>query len=253
MGEKKEIKVSLTTVILLFVVFILIVALGGMYFYYNYILNPKETKNDIVASNNLTENENNTIPVGKIDENKDLVYTAFADYSSEHSYSVPKININSQYVLTINNEIENEIIKLVKNDDTNYGNISYESSLNENILSVVIEIEHKYMPMIYYKVYNVEINTGERMNNEELINVKKFTKTEFLNKLQSALENDFKETFKSEQMNEFYEENYNKTISKENYSIDNQMFLDKNGNICVIAKVYTFAGAGEAWTIVTIR
>ena len=37
MEEKKGIKVSLTTVVLLFIVFILVVALLGMWYYYNYI------------------------------------------------------------------------------------------------------------------------------------------------------------------------------------------------------------------------
>ena len=54
MEEKKSIKVSLGTVICMFIIFILIIALIGMYVYYNYILtdnkNKVETNNEIFIS-----------------------------------------------------------------------------------------------------------------------------------------------------------------------------------------------------------
>ena len=43
----------------------------------------------------------------------------------------------------------------------------------------------------------------------------------------------------------FYQERLNKTISKENYGMHNPMFLDDNGNINIVAKIYKMAG-GEA-------
>ena len=50
MAEKEKIKVSLTTVILLFLVFFLIVAMAGMYVYYNYMKSAKDQTNTTVES-----------------------------------------------------------------------------------------------------------------------------------------------------------------------------------------------------------
>lgn len=48
----------------------------------------------------------------------------------------------------------------------------------------------------------------------------------------------------------FYEEQLNKTISKDNYSIKTPIFLAENGNINVIAEIYSLAGAESYYNII---
>lgn len=67
MEDKKTIKVSLGTVICIFIIFLLIIVIGGMYFYYNFVLDTDESSNDIqndvtvnTTTGDNTENSENT-------------------------------------------------------------------------------------------------------------------------------------------------------------------------------------------------
>ena len=266
MGENKEIKVRLSTIVYLFIIVVLVVALGVVY-YLGFVKNDNANnmiangevaeKNNISVNqqvpetnNNIEENVEENKEVGKIDKNKELVYTEYSKYSSEYSISVPKININSQDVVDINNEI-GKIIKDVKTEiqqETGLsGTIEYTSYINGDVLSVVILscINSNYQ---WYDVYNVNTKTGKKCSNEELIALKGFTSSEFLDKLPKLYEKKFEEkcsSSKDEFDNSFYMERYNKTISKDNYGIEEPMFLDDNGDINIVAKIYQLAG-GEA-------
>ena len=63
MGEKKEIKVSLGTVICIVIIILLLCVIGGMWFYYNYIKNnsdkPKETASNNIIANTTAETNRN--------------------------------------------------------------------------------------------------------------------------------------------------------------------------------------------------
>ena len=64
MEDKKTLKVSLGTVICIFIIFLLIIAIGGMYFYYNSVLDTNKSSNDInvnTTTGNNTESSENTI------------------------------------------------------------------------------------------------------------------------------------------------------------------------------------------------
>lgn len=57
--EKEKRKVNLSTVILLFIIFILLIALFGMWFYYNHIYKSNTTSNETNLSNTYTNNVTN--------------------------------------------------------------------------------------------------------------------------------------------------------------------------------------------------
>ena len=66
--DKKTLKVSLGTVICIFIIFLLIIVIGGMYFYYNFVLDTDESSNDIqndvtvnTTTGDNTENSENTL------------------------------------------------------------------------------------------------------------------------------------------------------------------------------------------------
>ena len=49
---------------------------------------------------------------------------------------------------------------------------------------------------------------------------------------------------------EEYKEQYNKTVNTNNYNMQIPMFVDKNGDINIIAKIYAFAGADYYYYII---
>ena len=272
MEEKREIKISLGTVICIVIIVILLCALAFVYYLGfvkeddkeiakpqdNKIVFQEEKTNtliqgnvEIVEENKEEDKKEENKQVGKIDENKELVYTEYNKYASEYSFTIPKININSQDVIAINNEIE-ELIKetktAIQDESFWHVNIGYETYINGDVLSVVIDKNTGY-DYTNYMVYNINIKTGKKYSNEELVSLKGFSVNEFLDKLPELYEKKFKEGYSAEDNdiinNSFYQERYNKTVSKENYGMHNPMFLDDNGNINIVGKIYKMAG-GEA-------
>lgn len=302
MEEKKTIKISLGTAICMIIIFLLLIAIIFISFYYNsksnnaYNVNsdvsektesiaynvPNQTQeNNVnnltnqVSNNNKDQNVPNTTnpkTIKKLDESKDLLYSSYNKYSSEYSYSIPYINIDSADARRINNEIESYYKKLVeqelKNESEGYAinmyTIKYTSYINDTILSLVISHSNPN-DCIYYKVYNLDIYNGTMVSNADILNLKNITEAKLLDKLKELYKNKFvslygtrenyinnmktapvgwTETELQEQA-KLYDEQFNYTISDNNCSISTPMFLNDDGNICVVATIYSLAGASS--------
>lgn len=275
MEDKKTIKVSLGTVICIFIIILLLIALVLMYFYYNRSSQNVDNTNSSIAEKVENNIDSETIKVqakkiNKLDESKEIVYSSYSKYSSEYSYSIPYINIDSVDAKKINTEIESYYKPLVEEELKNeseglsviMGNIKYNSYINDNILSVVVSNTYPN-DCIYYKVYNLDIYNGTVITNTDIISLKNMTESKFLDKLKELYENEFISAYGSkeklinnmrnapagwteselQEQAKFYDEQFNKTISTNNYSIKTPMFLNENGKISVIAKIYSMAGA----------
>lgn len=190
------------------------------------------------------------------------------EFSATISYKIPKININSSDVTKINNEIDEKITSEAKKavSAINDGGIwlykiFYNYYINDNILSVVIEMDFDNDVTGFY-VYNIDKNTGKRINNKDIISKKGMTTKQFEEKLINAVKNKFVSGYGD--INDWgatqgttknqYQEQYNKTISASNCNADIQMmYLDENGKINVVAKIYSLAGAESYYHIVNIQ
>ena len=231
------------------------------------------------AGNNIVnETNNNEIKkVNKVDANKEIVYSSYSKFSSEYSYSIPYINIKSDDVNKINKEIENYYKPLVEAElkDESEGhsitmyNIKYTSYINDNILSLVISNQYPN-DCIYYKVYNLDIYTGATIKNSDIIKLKNMTESKYLDMLKEQLEEKFisvngsKEKLINnmrehpefwteddiQQNSKFYDIQFNSTISKNNYSMETPIFLNENGKLCIIANIYSMAGADSYYHII---
>lgn len=185
------------------------------------------------------------------------------------SYKIPKININSDDVTKINSEIDKKItskakesIKEIENG-TSIGlfKIYYNYYINDNILSVLIGLEYDADISTYY-TYNIDIKTGKRMSNEDILKIKNMTKKQFEEKLTNIYINEFlksngsieKWTSTQSESKAMYEAQYNRTISKSNCNSDTQMiYLDANGKINAVAKIYSLAGAESYLKLINIE
>ena len=278
MDEKKTIKVSLGTTICIIIIILLVIALGGMYYYYN-----SNSKNTDSVNQSAIEKEENKIDkevtdikankISKLDESKDLVYSSFSKYSSQYSYSIPYINIDSADVKKINNEIESYYKPLVAGEIANEAkglsvimdNVKYTSYVNDNTLSLVVSHEYPN-DCIGYKVYNIDIYKGTIITNDNILSMKKINESEYLDILKDSYKQEFINTYGTQEKyinsinglqngsynlteSELQKEknNYNtllnKTIASDNYSTQTPMFLNEKGKICVIGKIYSLVGA----------
>lgn len=200
--------------------------------------------------------------VKKIDKNKDVVYTSYEKKADEYTYSIPYINIDSEDAKKINEEIEDYYVTLaekgVKSDTEGLSvithKIEYNAYTNGEILSLII-ISYYDNDYVQYRAYNINMYKGKIVTNSDLIALKKISKEDFLKQLEELYEKKFislygsKEEFDSgsnsriTELQKLYEEAYSQTISEENYSIETPIFLNKDGKISAIAKIYSLAGA----------
>lgn len=133
--DKKTLKVSLGTVICIFIIFLLIIVIGGIYFYYNFVLDTDESSNDIqndvtvnTTTGDNTENSENTLE--SIYAKYEDLYWLFDENSTEIEFS------NSKIV------IENGIAYLEKNNtktkiDSINGKVKYITAWGEQTLERV--------------------------------------------------------------------------------------------------------------------
>lgn len=261
MEEKKKLNVSLGTVVCIVIIFLLIIAMMGMYIYYNKNNGNKNnennnaTTNENVASNkieNAEENnestENETKKVKKVDESKDLVYSVYNKITSEGSYNIPAINIDSESVKSINDEVY-IYCKTRAEEDGAATNIKYKSYIHDNILSLVVSAEYPN-DCIYYHAYNVNIYTGKIIINENLLKSRNVTESEFVAKLKELAKEKYVAKYNKLSDDVAYTGQLNKTISDDNCSYTNSMFLNENGKISVIVNIYSLAGADKYEEIV---
>jgi hypothetical protein len=215
----------------------------------------------------------------KADNPDEFVSTLFSDTTDDYSYTIPKIDINSDYAITINKEIQEEYKTEVDDEINNYKkgysvflySVEYDVFLNDTILSLVICREYPD-DCIDYQVYNVDVSTGKSVSNTQLLQYKDITETDLLNKLPEVYSDEFinqngtKETdidnmktapcgFTEEEIKDFskdYTDQYNMTIDISNYGIDTPMFLNADGNLIIIAKIYSLAGSDFYYQMINV-
>ena len=283
MENKKTLKINLVTIV--FILIILIIAIASIYYFGIYkknieikeLENKYEKKITSLMLKNQEEKKNNelesTVEIGQEERitgqiklpTESKVYTYYETLKKGPNFRIPKINIDSDDARKINDEID-EMVKNAQQfvEDYNKDNIEgegpsyidYHYYINNDILSVVIEYSSGYDYM-EFKVYNINIKTGKKYTNEDILKVKNISIDKFEERLSNTFGEQLKEEYKdieNEELKEQYKEIYSKTISKENCSINNnQIFLDNDNEISVVAKEYSIAGAGRYYYVFKLK
>lgn len=278
MEDKKTVKVTLGTVICIIIICILIVALIVMYFYYHN--NSKSTDNvtkevEKVETNVDEKNSDSQVKkVDKLDESKEIVYSSYSNFSSEYSYSIPYINIDSDDANKINREIEEYYKPLIEEEleheaegrSVTMISIKYNAYINDNVLSLVISHEFDVVGCIYYKVYNLDIYNGNIITNSDLVKAKNMTESEFIENLKEIHKDKFVNIYGSkeeyvarfynstesekQENSEEYEIQFGRTTSSDNCSIETPIFLNDDGKISVIVNIYALVGGDSYYYII---
>lgn len=190
-----------------------------------------------------------------IEESKNLVYIVKA----VGKYTIPKINLAYDNIKELNKEIlaygEGRLNEMTQDGKTTEGGkLGFKHYENDDILSVVYEYESPVGAVLdKYRVWNVDKYTGEVVANEQILEKCKMPVEEFQSKYKEQQKLKYEEINKGAEESQMYNEQYEKTISEENNNINNAMYLNENGEICVITKIYSLAGADYSEYIVTIQ
>ncbi len=108
--------------------------------------------------NNIKQNRNNYLVYSKV-EKTDETYPKY----------VPFINIKSDTVNQVNDNIDKFVANYV---DSDKALVTYEYNINGIFLSVVVKIidyKEDYAPEIYFRTYNINLNTRKPISNESML------------------------------------------------------------------------------------
>lgn len=215
----------------------------------------------------------------KIDKTKELVhragYTSELDNTSytsditEEEYTtgdivVPYININSDDVNKINTEIKSlydEFISVYSESFNTpwYIKTNYETYINKDILSVLLESEigGTDAPIENYYAFNVNLKDLSKMNYEDIYHYAKFSEEDINKRVEKAIseyidtldkiawnENERKEDYIRQSIQNYYTDLNDNSL---------QYFINKNNKLTDIIEIAVPAGSGDVAKLIIIE
>lgn len=192
----------------------------------------------------------------------DLVTDAYSEEFGGRKFNIPQINLSSDAVVNINAEIWATLYDGVVVDVLDWWNqehsegsesITYNWYVNNDILSLVIESHPVDWAWTDYYVYNIDITTGKKLSSEALLQDYGISAKEYNRLAEQVLGSKFwsawdrtNENFQNNSFISWFNETLQKTTSQEN--IDETFpYINDKGELCMIAKVYSLAGADYYW------
>ena len=264
--------------VLVIILTIIVIVLGGFIVYDKFIV--KEGNSNNVSSNTTTVNEqkkNENQKVLKKDSSKELVYGEVIGSITDKvgnttTYEIPSINIDSEYATQVNDEISSKIKKIYEEEKEEFNkymnstisegnayggtNIKYKYYVNNNILSLVVS-ESPSFGVTYY-IYNIDIYSGNKVSNNEILLSKNMNAESFKNKIIESFNHLEKDNMLNSEYAksdaEFCKSQYDKNISNlSTNSIDSyQMYLNDKNDLNVVYIRENIAGGERSTKIINI-
>lgn len=216
--------------------------------------NPKQEQDIEELKSNFKNIFDNTVHYSKVSDDETdysaIVINAYEFPNQESSgryildIRIPRINIENDNISTINSQIKDtyvpKLVDIVKNSTQNtIYNISYVAYINDNILSLAIKSTLKEgatnPQRIMLQTFNINLNTNELIEIEDLINRKNLDKRYMQSKINEEVEARARETkiiIESSGVNNLYQRNPQDSM----YEIENakNYFLGENGCLYII-------------------
>lgn len=175
--------------------------------------------------------------------------------------SFPQIMLNSEYAMQINEEIYEwiELYRAWNPGENAEGNTyEYEWFVHGDLLTLLIKnTTTAYEPNDWYTVHTLRISDGGKATREEILAYAGVSEEELAEKAQLLIANTFGTSFGGASMQEManaipneeptpgnthLQYIFGKSVCLENIK-DATLFLDQDGTLCFLAKIYQFAGA----------
>lgn len=177
-------------------------------------------------------------------------YTDSVGSEQTYSYAIPAFNVDSADASAMNAEIESvcggyaEEMKMAEAEGFSLStySVAYEASQNGSIVSILITVTME-SDVVEYHVYNLDAATGAKAAGADLIAAAGLTEDDFIAAAQQVASDKFKELYGAMEGDSVYEEQYAKTMSADAYSLATPMFLNGDGKLCIVARIYAMVGA----------
>lgn len=186
-------------------------------------------------------------------------YETIDNEGNKLTYKLPQINLNGKEIDEINTKIYDEfytntILPMViepEKTDTSIlcYEVSYEWSIKNDTLSLLVSSVSN-AANINYSAYNISISKKSIMDRAEVIDCSHIKNDEYLNKVKQALGSVFWERYYDGIMANIDDSDFvniankqlSNTLSEKNIN-EADPYFNKNGDLCIIGKVYSIAGA----------
>lgn len=169
--------------------------------------------------------------VKKIDEDKELVYTAY-EYSEKYEgkyeieIKLPNINVNDDISKSINKEIYDlfkaKAQSIMDSDSENViYNVEYTGYINSNILSLVIKSNLKEgdnAQRVIVKTYTYNITSGELIGINEMLSIKQLNEKVIKEQIDKVITENAKQ---NESLKSLGYNVYERDLSNEMYDVEN--------------------------------
>ena len=199
-------------------------------------------------TNTLNIGNFDTTGIPRIDNTKDIVYSAYDIDEDTETYElnmhIPVININSEVASSLNQNTQdifvNEANEILQSQDTTIRNIysiDYVAYINNNILSLVIRSTLKAgnsPQRVIIQTYNYNLETNEEASLIDLITIKMLNRDEVNAKIKQVVTAANEEDEALQSMG--YDQIYIRDLESDIYTVDNAgaYFLGLNGELYIV-------------------
>ena len=213
---------------------------------------------------NLTKKDNDVLidafkNIKKLDNSKEIVYSAVSKTISGNTYEYPCINIDSADVATINAEIKKRFGFSANMNASNYYDqvgyeteeISYSYTINKSVLSVLVWSGGN--ETITANTYNVDLQTLSKISSENLIKQYNASKDEVITKATEAVKKEYdtlvakEKTALGSNWSTLYDD---KTVTEWQNAIKKSIeklnvYINDKNELCILGE---FEHAGGQWS-----
>ena len=137
---------------------------------------------------------------------------------------------NQTFTDYYNNFIDPELEKNNEGSPINITSVDYSYSIHQNVLSIYLQDETNDDTNQYISC-NISLD-GESVTNNDLIKIAGFTQDEVIGSISNQLEDLTDEEYKE------------KTLAEDNCNINLPMWINDDGNLIVVVKIYSSNNAG---------
>ena len=211
------------------------------------IVNLSEKKNTLLINNYVTKLERKDVKL------ENLV----CDLDNVLKYNrIPYFRLSNTTYDALNKEILTNFLLRTCYED---GVIDYEASLNDNLLSIAINISYETtddLTYLEYKTYNINTNTNTILNNQEILNLYHLTQKNVEDTVLSKLREYYDYEKRMGYIGKDSFQTYLNSLEYTNITIDNMnLYIDSKKNLYIF-KDYTISegmSIDENFPYITIK
>ncbi len=205
--------------------------------------------------------ELSTEPINDISLTKEEVFSTAIEKHYDYvdrvgnSYNsvmrIPKINsidgvdfedVNAQIVSDSIDRISASDEEMEKQVSLTTIGIDYQGYVGHDMISILVTHKSDFGGLKDFFVYNVDIHTGNLMDNDEVAEKWGLSAEELHEKIKNALENDHRQRYSANIETADYERLLAQTLDEENVG-QSKVFVDENGQLEAVCVEYSLAGA----------